>query len=71
MNEQHTNPETINPGILEALVSIVSKSLEKDVEKRYQRAGQMSDHLRKLNEMIDTVIERKKSHSTSEQGRIE
>jgi len=49
MNEQHANPETINPGILEALVLIVNKSLEKDVEKRYQRAGQMGDHLRKLS----------------------
>ncbi len=71
MNEPHANPKTINPKIPEALVLIVNKALEKDVEKRYQRAGQMSDHLRKLNEMIDTAIERKKSHNSSGQGRIE
>jgi serine/threonine-protein kinase len=65
MNEPHTNPKTINPRIPEALVLIVNKALEKDVEKRYQRAGQMSDNLRKLNEMIDTAIERKKSHNIS------
>jgi serine/threonine-protein kinase len=43
----------------------VNKALEKDVEKRYQRAGQMSDHLRKLNEMIDIAIEQKKIFNTT------
>jgi CHASE2 domain-containing sensor protein len=68
MNEPHANPKTINPRIPEALVLIVNKALEKDVEKRYQRAGQMSDHLRKLNEMIDTAIER--THGITGQVRI-
>jgi serine/threonine-protein kinase len=66
MNEPHANPKTINPRIPKALVLIVNKALEKGVEKRYQRAGQMSDHLRKLNEMIDIAIERKKSHNIPE-----
>ena len=68
MNEPHANPKTINPRVPEALVLIVNKALEKDVEKRYQRAGQMSDHLRKLNEMIDTAIER--THGITGQVRI-
>jgi hypothetical protein len=34
--------------------------LKKDVEKRYQRAGQVSDHLRKLNEMINRPLSGKR-----------
>jgi len=49
-----------NLRIPEALVLIVNKSLEKDVEKRYQRAGQVSDHLRKLNEMINRPLSGKR-----------
>jgi serine/threonine-protein kinase len=65
MNEPHANPKTTNPRIPEALVQIINKALEKDVEKRYQVAGQMRDHLRKLGDMIDAAIERRTSQNLS------
>ncbi|MBE9521832.1 MAG: hypothetical protein IME95_01435, partial [Proteobacteria bacterium] len=40
---------------------ILDKALAKDVHKRYQRAGQMAKHLRKVVERIDQLKERKES----------
>jgi len=65
MNEPHVNLKTINPRTPEALVQIINRALEKDVEKRYQQAGQMGDHLRKLGDMVDAAIDRKTSQNLS------
>jgi serine/threonine-protein kinase len=64
MNMPHPNPREINPRIVKPLVTIVNKALEKDREKRYQRASQMAAHLRQLGKRIDAFIAKKKAEKT-------
>ncbi|MDM8536638.1 serine/threonine-protein kinase [Desulfobacterales bacterium HSG17] len=60
MNIPHPDPRKINPKLVKPLVAIINKALEKDRNKRYLRAGQMSKHLRALGMKIDAVIAQKK-----------
>jgi len=59
MNTPHLNPKKINPDIVAPLVTILDKAMEKDREKRYQKAGHMAYHLKKLGKSLDNVIARK------------
>ena len=40
---------------------IINKALEKDPEKRYQKASQMASHLNQLGKKIDVASQKKKS----------
>lgn len=51
--EQHPAPRSINPRIPQVVEKIIDKALEKDPEKRYQKAGMMAEHLRKVVAKID------------------
>lgn len=53
INEPHPDPKTLNPGIMKALVQVIDKALQKDPDKRYQRAGQMAAHLDKIAAWLD------------------
>ena len=55
MMEPHPDPKAIRPEIPKPLVQILNKALEKDVEKRYQQAAQMAEHLRKLAMLMDAA----------------
>jgi len=57
----HEPPTTHNPRIYKAAVAILDKALEKKLEKRYQSAKQMGDHLRLLAHKLDEAMERRKS----------
>jgi serine/threonine-protein kinase len=46
--EPHPSPRSINPRIPPVVEKIIDKALEKDVERRYRKAGQMADHLKKV-----------------------
>jgi len=61
MNVPHPDPRKFNPKIVKPLVAIINKSLEKDRKKRYQKASQMTAHLRELGERIDAALAKKKS----------
>ena len=61
LNEPHPDPRTLNPRIIKPLVLILDKALEKDREKRYQRASEMAAHLRELGKKIDEVMARKQN----------
>jgi serine/threonine-protein kinase len=61
LNEPHPDPRTLNPKIIKPLVLIVDKALEKDREKRYQRASEMAGHLRGLGRKIDEVMAKKQN----------
>jgi len=52
MNVPHPDPKKVNPKIVKPLVTIIDKALEKDREKRYQRASQMTAHLRELGKSL-------------------
>ena len=39
---------------------IIDKALQKDMEKRYQKAGQMAEHLQKVVARIDEIQAKKK-----------
>ena len=60
MNSPHPNPKSINPKIVTPIVTIINKALEKDRENRYQRASQMSAHLKEVRKKIDAAIAKNK-----------
>jgi hypothetical protein len=39
-------PSSYNSSIAEVILTILNKTLEKNLQKRYQTAGQMRNHLR-------------------------
>jgi serine/threonine-protein kinase len=51
----HDSPTKYNPKIYKAAVAILDRALEKKLEKRYQQAKQMGDHLRLLGHKLDEV----------------
>jgi serine/threonine-protein kinase len=55
----HEPPTKYNPKIFKAAVAILDRALEKKLERRYQTAKQMGDHLRLLGQKIDEVKARK------------
>jgi len=57
--EQHPAPRSINPRIPQVVEKIIDKALEKDPEKRYQKAGMMAEHLRKVVAKIDETKAKK------------
>lgn len=61
MNVQHPDPRTVNPKILKPMGTIIDKAMEKNREKRYQKAGQMAQHLRTLGKKIDELVSQKKA----------
>jgi len=60
MNIPHPDPRTINPKMLKPMATIIDKAMEKNREKRYQRAGQLAQHLRTLGKKIDELVSQKK-----------
>ncbi len=65
MNVKHPDPKQINPKIVKPLVTIIDKALEKDREKRYQRASRMAADLREVGRRIEAAIAKMKSGSNS------
>jgi CHASE2 domain-containing sensor protein/predicted Ser/Thr protein kinase len=61
MQAGHPDPRSINPRIVKPLVAIINKALEKDRQKRYQRAITMSAHLKETGKRIDALIAKKKA----------
>ncbi|MEW5735043.1 MAG: serine/threonine-protein kinase [Thermodesulfobacteriota bacterium] len=64
MNVQHPDPRQFNPNIYKPLCAIIDKSLEKDREKRYQKAEQMAAHLRELGKKIDIAVAQKQKQAS-------
>ena len=65
MNVKHPDPKQINPKIVKPLVTIIDKALEKNREKRYQRASRMAADLREVGRRIEAAIAKMKSGSNS------
>lgn len=65
MNVRHPDPRKINPKIVKPLATIIDKAMEKDRNKRYQRASHLSKHLRTLGEKIDAIVAQKKNAGKS------
>jgi len=55
VKEKHPSVREINPKIPPIIEKILDKALEKDITKRYQSAGLMGEHLRKIAERIDQL----------------
>jgi serine/threonine-protein kinase len=58
--EQHPSVRTINPNVPQVVEQIINRAMEKDPEERYQKAGLMSEHLKKVVARIDEVQAKKK-----------
>ena len=65
MNTPHPDPRQFNPKIVKPLVFILNKALEKDRDKRYQKAGQMAAHLRELGSKLDALLAKKKARQNA------
>ena len=53
--EKHPSPRLYNPKIPRVIEKIVDHALEKDLENRYQTAGQLAIHLKKVVARIDEL----------------
>jgi CHASE2 domain-containing sensor protein/predicted Ser/Thr protein kinase len=53
--EEHCPLRAVNPKIPPILEKIIDKALAKDVDRRYQKASLMAQHLRKVVERIDQL----------------
>jgi len=58
--EPHPSPRSINQRIPPVVEKIIDKALEKDVERRYRKAGQMADHLKKVAARMMEIQAKKK-----------
>jgi serine/threonine-protein kinase len=65
INKRHPNPKTINSKIFTPVVTIIDNALEKEREKRYQRASRMRDHLREVRRRVDAVIAKNRAKQAS------
>jgi serine/threonine-protein kinase len=65
MNVKHPDPKQINPKIPKPVVTVLDRALEKDREKRYQKASQMAADLREIEKRIEAAILKMKAGSTS------
>ncbi len=59
MNVAHPDPRKFNPKIVKPIVTVINHALVKDRTKRYQRASQMSAHLREIGKRIDAAMAKK------------
>ena len=66
INKRHLNPKTINSKIFTPVVTIIDNALEKEREKRYQRASRMRDHLREVRKRVDAVIVKNRAKKASQ-----
>ncbi len=53
--EPHPSVRSIDPSIPLVIEKIIDKALEKDVNERYQTAGQMAEHLKRVIERLDEI----------------
>ena len=61
--EKHPPARKINPKIPSVVEKIINKALEKDPKKRYQKAGQMADHLNQVIAKIHEIASKKKGEN--------
>lgn len=54
-NERHPNPKIKNERIPDVCIKIIDKTLEKNLEKRYQKAGELGKHCRAIIQKIDQM----------------
>ena len=59
--EKQPSVRQINPKIPPVVEKIIDKALAKDINQRYQEAGQMAEHLNKMVERIDQLKKDKES----------
>jgi serine/threonine-protein kinase len=51
-NETHPDPVEVNPDLPRCITVLINRSLEKDVEKRYQTGAQMADDIAKCMRIL-------------------
>ena len=61
MNVSPPDPRKFNPKIVKPLVAVNHHALVKLRQKRYQRASQMSAHLREVGKRMDAAVIKKKA----------
>ncbi len=64
-NKKHPLAKDINSKIPPVVQKIIDKALEKDEEKRYQKAGKMAEHLKLVIAKIDEIQAQKASQTAT------
>jgi len=59
--EKHVSPRSYNPKVPRVIEQVIDRALEKDLTKRYQKAGQMASHIHMVVDRIDELFARKRS----------
>jgi len=59
--EKHVSPRSHNPKVPKVIEQVIDRALEKDLTKRYQKAGQLASHLHMVADRIDELFARKRS----------
>lgn len=59
--EKHPSVKSVNSKVPAVIEKIIDRALEKDVEKRYRKAGQMAEHLKIVIKKIDEALDKKKA----------
>ncbi|MDX9785402.1 MAG: serine/threonine-protein kinase [Desulfobacterales bacterium] len=68
VHDPHPNPQSLNPGIVSPLVTVLNKALAKEITDRYQDAAQMALHLRQIGQKISTIIAKRKATGTQDRS---
>jgi hypothetical protein len=59
--DRHPSARTLNATVPHIVERIIDRSLEKDIENRYMKAGLMAAQLRKVVAKIDEVLAQKRA----------
>ena len=60
--ERHPSIRNMNPKVPAIVVKIMDKALEKEQIKRYQKAGRMAEHLKRVIAKIDEIQRKKRPY---------
>ena len=60
--ERHPSIRNVNPNVPAVVEKIIDKALEKEQIKRYQKAGRMAEHLKRVIAKIDEIQRKKRPY---------
>jgi hypothetical protein len=66
--ERHPSAHAINPRTPRVMEKIIDGALQKDLEKRYQKAGHMAAHLGKVLKKMDEILAQRKPEPHQQPG---
>ncbi|MFC1516377.1 protein kinase [Thermodesulfobacteriota bacterium] len=66
LNQPHPDPREYNPDIIEPIIAVIDKSLEKDRKRRYQKASHMMAHMKEAARILEETAASEKTPEDEE-----